>query len=251
MRSLLVVFLLLSFLAVAGCSDSRDAARLELPEVDTSGYYWIASRIYENETRGQTKYLTYWGAGEDFPSLGIGHFIWFPKGVDAPFDESFPAMVAYVSEHASDCSPLPEWLQQLESFDAPWHDKAEFDERQQSERMVALREWLAATAPEQVQFIVTSFHDRWNRLDLPASDKDALTAVLRRLLQTSQGIFAVVDYFNFKGIGSNPRERYEGEGWGLVQVLGDIAEDPVVDVAHLVARFSAVSACSVVGAADV
>jgi len=228
--------------AVASCTAPRDAAPLELPDVGASDYYWIASRIYENETRGQPKYLTYWGEGEDFPSLGIGHFIWFPEGVDAPFDESFPTMVAYVREQASDCSPLPDWLQKLEGFDAPWSDKTEFDEQQQSERMIALREWLAATAPEQVQFIVTSFHDRWNDLDLSARDKDPLTAVLQRLLQTSQGMFAVVDYYNFKGIGSNWRERYRGDGWGLVQVLGDIAEAPIIDDADLVMRFSEAAA---------
>jgi hypothetical protein len=29
----------------------------------------------------------------------------------------------------------------------------------------------------------------------------------------------VLDYFNFKGLGDNPRERYQQQGWGLVQVL--------------------------------
>ena len=29
-----------------------------------------------------------------------------------------------------------------------------------------------------------------------------------------------MDYVNFKGEGTNPSERYKGEGWGLLQVLG-------------------------------
>jgi hypothetical protein len=29
----------------------------------------------------------------------------------------------------------------------------------------------------------------------------------------------LIDYVNFKGEGTNPAERYKGEGWGLLQVL--------------------------------
>jgi hypothetical protein len=39
------------------------------------------------------------------------------------------------------------------------------------------------------------------------------------LLSSSAGTFALIDYVNFKGEGTNPRERYEGQGWGLLQVL--------------------------------
>jgi len=63
------------------------------------------------------------------------------------------------------------------------------------------------------------------------------------LLETPEGMFAVIDYYNFKGLGDNPRERYQGQGWGLAQVLGDIAsqadEEPEID---LVTRFSRAAA---------
>ena len=39
------------------------------------------------------------------------------------------------------------------------------------------------------------------------------------LSQTGAGNFAMIDYINFKGDGLNPSERYQGEGWGLLQVL--------------------------------
>ena len=63
-----------------------------MPELREADYYWIAGRIFANETGGKLRYLVHWNEGEDFPSMGIGHFIWFPEGVDAPFDESFPTM---------------------------------------------------------------------------------------------------------------------------------------------------------------
>ena len=33
------------------------------------------------------------------------------------------------------------------------------------------------------------------------------------------GLYALIDYVNFKGEGINPSERYKGQGWGLMQVL--------------------------------
>ena len=213
-------------LCLFACGTAGGNAKLDVPELSDAQYHWIAYRIFENETGGQIRHLTYWGAGEDFPSLGIGHFIWFPEDVDAPFDETFPAMLTYVSERSGDCVPLPEWLQQRPVPDAPWQDKESFDALQASEPLASLRQWLASTAPEQAQFIVASFTQRWNALTLESANKAELTDLLQRLLRTPEGLFAVIDYYNFKGLGSNPRERYAGEGWGLVQVLGDVASAP-------------------------
>jgi len=239
----LLLLLLVVNASAASESSKKKSVVLELPPISAGGYHTIAGRIFANETRAQTRYLTYWGAGEDFPSLGIGHFIWFPDGVDAPFDESFPMMVNYVRQHAGACSSMPGWLSDLQPFAAPWQSKQEFDEEQQSERMLELRQWLIDTAPQQARYIVASFSARWNELQLPAEQKLPLTRLLQRLVQTPQGLFAVVDYYNFKGLGSNPRERYHGEGWGLVQVLTDISIQPDVNNADdLLARFSAATA---------
>ena len=210
-------------LCLAACGGNTARHQLEMPQLGDAEYHWIAAQIFQNETNGKTEFLTYWGAGEDFPSMGIGHFIWFPEGVDAPFDETFPAMLDYVNERSSACVSLPEWLRQQPVPDAPWPDKSSFDAELETDRTSSLRQWLARTAPQQAQFIVDSFKRRWNALELESGDKNALTALLQDLLSTSEGLFAVVDYYNFKGLGENPRERYNGEGWGLVQVLGDIA----------------------------
>ncbi len=47
-------------------------------------------RLWHNECAGTVEGLTSWNTGEDFASLGIGHFIWYPAGRRGPFDESFP-----------------------------------------------------------------------------------------------------------------------------------------------------------------
>jgi hypothetical protein len=134
---------------------------------------------------------------------------------------------------------LPAWLSDLRPFAAPWQSKEQFDAEQQSERMAELRQWLIVTAAEQARYIVSSFNARWNEMQMPAEQKLPLTHLLQRLVQTPQGLFAVVDYYNFKGLGSNPRERYHGDGWGLVQVLTDVEQQPgSAEDAELVARFS-------------
>ncbi len=38
------------------------------------------------------------------------------------------------------------------------------------------------------------------------------------------GKFALIDYVNFKGEGVNPDERYNGRGWGLLQVLEGMSD---------------------------
>ena len=55
----------------------------------------LGKRIWQNECAGSVQGLVSWNAGEAFPSLGIGHFIWYPAGVNEAFDESFPTFVRY------------------------------------------------------------------------------------------------------------------------------------------------------------
>src|SRR3954453_8544269 len=57
----------------------------------------IGQKIWQNECGGTVAGLTSWNGGENFASLGIGHFIWYPKGVRGPFEESFPELAAFAS----------------------------------------------------------------------------------------------------------------------------------------------------------
>ncbi len=214
-------------------AEAEPEVELLLPELSEADYAWIASRIFQNETGGETRFLTYWGAGEDFPSFGIGHFIWFPTGVDAPFDETFPAMAEFVAELGAQ---LPVWMQGMQPFDAPWNNKHDFDQSWSSSEMVELRAWLEQTGHLQARFIVSAFEQRWQALELPAQQKSRLTGLLQQMVGTAQGLFAVVDYFNFKGLGNNPRERYQQQGWGLVQVLEALPPLPT-DENNLVGLF--------------
>ena len=50
----------------------------------------IGKKIWLNESAGKVEGLTAWNQGENHASLGIGHFIWYPKNHEGPFQESFP-----------------------------------------------------------------------------------------------------------------------------------------------------------------
>ena len=61
----------------------------------------LGRRIWRNECRGTYSGLTSWNRGEEFASLGIGHFIWYPEGRQGPFRESFPMLLSYLRRHGA------------------------------------------------------------------------------------------------------------------------------------------------------
>lgn len=196
-----------------------------LSNLSHADYAWIGQRIFENEAASQTKFLTYWNPNEAFPSFGIAHFIWFPKGVEQPFEQTFPDMYAFVASKKM----APAWLKALwhssksrqQPFYAPWASKGVFDAQLDSAKMKSLRYWLQNSKGEQAQFIIQSFQQRWQETikTMPSAEQQKLNLALQRLMEFKRGKFAVIDYFNFKGIGNNETEQYQGQPWGLISVL--------------------------------
>ena len=177
----------------------------------------IGKRIWQNECGGAVAGLTSWNAGENFASLGIGHFIWYPKNVRGPFDESFPKLVSYISSRGA---KLPEFLLLGRPQSCPWNSRAEFLAAQQSPQMKQLRTFLADTVDLQAEFLVKRLEDSLPKMAAEAGgDREKIQRQFQRVGSTAQGCYALVDYVNFKGEGTLPSERYKGRGWGLLQVL--------------------------------
>lgn len=179
---------------------------------------WVGAQIFQNECAGRLDCLVHWNEGEAFPSLGIGHFIWYPSGVEGRFIESFPALIQYMTQRQAS---VPDWLRELDPMDAPWPDREAFMAAQDSVEVAELQAFLAGTQGLQAEFIVR--RAQASLQDVVAAAPEAQRAQVRNRLKalaaTPGGIYALMDYVNFKGEGISQMERYQGQGWGLLQVL--------------------------------
>src|SRR4030088_158744 len=102
----------------------------------------IGKKIWQNECKGTISGLTSWNQGEDFASLGIGHFIWYPKGRRGPFEESFPKVVNFISKRGA---KMPTLLLRGSEQPCPWNSRAEFFRAQHTVEMNHLRKFLSDT----------------------------------------------------------------------------------------------------------
>jgi hypothetical protein len=176
----------------------------------------IGNRIWQNECGGTVAGLTSWNAGENFASLGIGHFIWYPKGVRGPFDESFSKFIQFASARGVKLPAV------AASNDAcPWKTRAEFNAAAQSESMKDLRGFLSRTIDLQAEFLVHRLREALPKMlaEGGSTNPGRVREQFDRVVSSAMGCYALVDYVNFKGEGVLATERYAGQGWGLLQVL--------------------------------
>src|SRR5215813_4697845 len=179
----------------------------------------IGKRVWQNECSGTISGLTSWNRGEDFASLGIGHFIWYPTGRRGPFEESFPKLVSFVSNRGA---KLPTVLLGVgRGQPCPWNSRAEFVKAQNSPEMNQLRRFLADTIDLQAEFLVARLEAALPKMlaEAAPANRTNVQQQFERLTKTPQGCYALIDYVNFKGEGVLHTERYQGQGWGLLQVL--------------------------------
>jgi hypothetical protein len=179
----------------------------------------IGKKIWQNESNGTVAGLTAWNTGENFASLGIGHFIWYPQGARGPFEESFPKFLTFAREHSV---ALPDWLNRAST--CPWNSRAEFSSAQNSTQMRELRQFLSRTIDVQAQFMVARLQQSLAKMldEAAPAERANVTRQFERVASTPHGCYALVDYVNFKGEGVLYTERYRGQGWGLLQVLSQM-----------------------------
>ena len=70
-RAVLLILLVLSFCGIV---------KVQAIQLSTEEIRWIGERVFENECASRDESLIKWNEGEEFLSLGIGHFIWYPRG---------------------------------------------------------------------------------------------------------------------------------------------------------------------------
>ena len=219
---------------------SHEAKDLPVPQLVLPGDLAkrIGQKIWLNETGGKIDAITSWSANEEFASLGIGHFIWFPVGKWLPFEESFPALLEFMRKKNVH---LPAWLDQTQIPANPWTSRAEFRKNANSPLMKELRQFLLDTVAEQTQFMVARAQGAMEKILKTTPDgteREHIVIQFTRVIRASEDFYPLIDYINFKGEGTNPneaamdRETGRRQGWGLKQVLlkmnGDTSDPKAV-----------------------
>jgi len=87
--------------------------------------------------------------------------------------------------------------------------------------MKQLRQFLADTVDLQAEFLVARLKNALPKMieEAAPADRANVQQQFERMGSIPQGWYALVDYVNFKGEGVLHTERYQGQGWGLLQVL--------------------------------
>ncbi len=192
---------------------------------------YIAQKVWQNEGAGLDKYLIHWNDGEDFISLGIGHFIWFPKDHTERFREVFPLVLEYMQKRGV---VLPNWL--TPQSDCPWDDKISFMRAKEAKDVKYMRlfhfidttrTYQAGYMAHRLQRALPAMLETIDDNDTRALIKDRFHAILLNTDASinEHGLYVLLDYVNFKGEGTLKSERDRGEGWGLLQVLENMDAD--------------------------
>lgn len=185
----------------------------------------VGRQVWLNESGGNSDAIVTWNATEEFLSLGIGHFIWYPAGVPVRFKEIFPSFVQFLRQQKAQ---LPDWLDKTPTPPCPWQTRAEFLKAKDTPRLVQLTKFLNDTKGLQTQFLVDRAQSGLDIIlfNTPEETKREHIAIqFARVINASKDLYPIIDYVNFKGEGTNPDETIPdpetkaNEGWGLKQVL--------------------------------
>lgn len=216
-----------AFLGVAFCLGYLSSIYPESFDLSKQDLFKIGEKIWFNESKSSFEGLTHWNIGENFPSLGIAHFIWYPEGIKERFEETFPEFLSFLERKNVE---IPDFLKNTKG--SLWLSREDFLKEFNSVQSQRLRQFLFDTRNYQIQFIVCKL-EQMIPLMIEATKPEFSLKVkqnFKELLKSEKGTYAVVDYFNFKGAGLSVQESYCGQGWGLRHVLekmDDSFQDPL------------------------
>lgn len=250
----------------------------------TSFLQKLSEALYKNEADCKNHNLTHWGKNEEFPSLGLPHAIWYGKISSKKYQEQFPELVRYLRKNLKESNQQISWpalLQKNPLSPAPWASQAEFVEIKkislaienvkESSQLADIKKNQAALYKDaytlfeirhflsnpkilqlQAQFVIEKTFLSLHRI-LAASHRESppeaqlLYRKIQVLLNSPEGVLAIVDYLNFKGEGLKPSERTPlGKyPWGLKTVLEIMpAMDPASADQQTNVQFTQAALCS-------
>lgn len=182
----------------------------------------IGMKIWFNESGGKVSGLTMWNKDEKCASLGIGHFIWYPYPIGSASD-GFPQLIKYMEERRI---IVPIWLRADYARYSVWQNREEFMQAEHSLQMNELRQFLLDTIAVQAQFIAHQLETVLPKLlaGIPPHERPYVCEQFYKLAKTETGLYAMMDYLNFRGAGAV--QTAENRNTGLLQVLRDMRYAP-------------------------
>lgn len=141
-----------------------------------------------------------------------------PQNKKGPYKELFPELLSFLEEQKEE---IPAWIKALPTPDAPWQNREEFLKDLSSKRMIILRNFLDQTQRFQAQFITLRIEGILPKMlaAVPEEKRPDIESRFKEVADAPNGMFALIDYVNFKGEGVLETERFQDQGWGLLQVL--------------------------------
>lgn len=213
-RNILIVFVFLF-----SCASFANTQSLVIP---SQMMLPIGIKIWFNECGGKVSGLTSWNQGEDFASLGIGHFTWHPFLSKHSPGDTFPYLIRFMRAKGV---AIPTWLQGDGAKYCPWLTRTEFLNAQYSSRMIELRYFLQNTIPIQAEFMARHLEEILPEMlaSIPPFERPYICREFYTLAKNPMGIYAMMDYLNFKGAGTK-QSLYHGTG--LLQVIEGMRHSP-------------------------
>lgn len=196
-------------------------ARQNPAQANVSELYAIGDRIFKNETGGRIDQLVHWNKREDFASMGIGHFTWYPAGRRARYGNTFPGLLDHLQNNGV---KLPYWVQRARFEGAPWRTRAELMRAKNTPEVRQFSQLLYNTRHLQAKYIMDRAMRAMPRLvkKTPQHLRRHVANNLNAVANSRGGRYVLIDYVNFKGEGLNRHGGYRGQNWGLLQVLEEM-----------------------------
>ncbi|MCK5902991.1 MAG: hypothetical protein KAG28_07565 [Cocleimonas sp.] len=181
----------------------------------------IGDQIFANESGSDIKKLVHWNIGEDFASMGIGHFTWYPNRRHARFGNTFPGLLNYLESRGV---RLPQWLQSAKQTGAPWRSREQLHRDRNAPQVRQLQRILYETRYLQAEYIMQRAQRAMPKLvkATPPHLRPLVANNLNAIANSKGGWYPLIDYVNFKGEGLNRHGGYRGKNWGLLQVLEEM-----------------------------
>ena len=104
---------------------------------------------------------------------------------------------------------------------SPWKSRQELNnlKNRKNPDIEELTNFLYNNKDLQVMFIFKRLEASLEKMLEASDNKENVKKQFYRVANSPNGLYPLIDYVNFKGEGTNPKERYNDQGWGLLQVL--------------------------------